>query len=184
MFDYVSVADKLPVTQEMIDAGFGENTLVYQTKDLDRMMAKYYIQGGRLIQQRYKSVLWVEDDRSFAGGHLSRLDPYTEDCLGFTGTLRFYTVEYRGNDSYWIDYRAMVAEGKVQTIELVKFEKRDETERNKLFKELVEKHAEECGRWYNKYIFHTDMWETVRRFLVNTLTLVERGCSKLKFKIP
>lgn len=179
MFDYISIVGKLPVSKAMIKEGFGENNLVYQTKSLHKLMDKYIIQRGRLFKEVYDAK-WVDDKTSPIGRRMERENERLELVKGYHGTINFYTLLYKDNNSFWIEYTAVFTKGKMTSLKLIKFEKKDETERNKQLKEVLDKADAESKLWYNKYIFYTRPYRKLRGWLYNGLTWLERGIIKLK----
>ncbi len=60
MFDTIAVAEKLPITQEMIDLGLEEKLQEFQSKDLNCCLDLYFMQNGRLFVVRSIRIRIVE----------------------------------------------------------------------------------------------------------------------------
>lgn len=184
MFDYVSVADKLPTNAEIDAAGLDLYTHPFQTKDLDNILATYYIQGGRLFVEKYQVTEWVEDPESWAGGHIDRKEPYREELRNFHGKINFYHFIDKDDHDHWVEYDAYFTHGKLEKIELVKYKADPNLERKQSLKEMFAGSQERSRIWYNKYIFHTQTWRKIRRAMFISLTYVEKGISYIKYKLP
>lgn len=184
MFDYISVADKLPTNSEIDAAGLDLYKEPFQTKDLDNILATYYIQGGMLYVEKYRHSEWVQDDSAFAGGYIESQDPYQEKLHDFHGKINFYHFIDKDDKDHWVEYDAYFTHGKVEKIELVKYKAEPNTERKESLKNLFAESEKRTKIWYNKYIFHTECWRKIRRLLFRTLSLVERGINYIKYKLP
>lgn len=183
MFDYIAVSDKLPVNQEMIDAGLDKNDHDFQTKCLGKSMSTYIIQGGRLLIERYKTEEWVEDKSKFAGGYMKREDPFISD-MNYHGKINFYHFQPTDGYDYWIEYEATFTHGKVENIELIKFKKTDNTEKRKQLEALFASAKAAQEKWYNKYFFHTSPWLMTRDGINRSLYWLERQSEKIRLRLP
>jgi hypothetical protein len=157
MFDTIAVAEKLPITQEMIDLGLEEKLQEFQSKDLNCCLDLYFMQNGRLFVEKYKETKWIEGDKKaksiFARlGHMERNDPYQEDT-NFHGKVNFYNyiMDVAGKYDCMIEFCATYNKGQLEKIELVEFEKTDNTPRKE--RDLAwRKEADRIrNAWYNKY---------------------------------
>ena len=157
MFDTIAVAEKLPITQEMIDLGLEEKLQEFQSKDLNCCLDLYFMQNGRLFVEKYKETKWIEGDKKaksiFARlGHMERNDPYQEDT-NFHGKVNFYNyiMDVAGKYDCMIEFCATYDKGQLEKIELVEFEKTDNTPRKE--RDLAwRKEADRIrNAWYNKY---------------------------------
>lgn len=161
MFDNISVTGSLPTNQDMKDLELDINNHSWQTKDLSNVLSQYYIQGGRLFEQRYKVEKWIEGDKNSKSfidrfGHLEREEPYLEPVYHH-GEIYFYDMINDVKDKWdcWIEYKAVFTNGGLDRYELVEFKKTSNEERkqrDKEFKDNIERNAK---LWYNKYLFHT-----------------------------
>ena len=161
MFDDLSVADPLPFSQEMKDLGLDKNTYVWQTKDLGSSMEYYTIQGGKLFVQKFKINRWEEGDpkaKNFMDriGHLVREEPYMEEVFHH-GEVYFYDFKQDVQDKWdcWIEFKATFTKGELSGIELVKFDKEDNSERLERDRKWREEFHKNENLWRNKYFFHT-----------------------------
>jgi len=184
MFDYISVADTLPTNSEIDAAGLNLYKEPFQTKDLDNILATYFIQGGRLFVEKYRSSTWVADADAFAGGYLDREEPYQEELVDFHGKINFYHFIDKDDKDHWIEYNAFFTHGKLDKIELVKYSAEPNTERKESLKNLFVESEKRNKIWYNKYIFHTKVWRKIRRFMFRSLSLIESGISHIKYRLP
>ena len=164
MFDTISVSGDLPFSEEMISLGINKNNLSFQTKDLDRAMSLYVIQDDQLFIEKHKISKWIEGDKkgkSFPDriGRLQREDPYFEK-VNFHGEIFFYEYLSSVQDKWdcWVEFKATFTEGKLQKIELFKFEKTDNAERKAREIEFTKKIKKEQSKWINKYFFYTKFY--------------------------
>ena len=182
MFDTISVSGDLPFSQEMIDLGIDKNNLSFQTKDLDCTMSHYIIQNGELFEEKYKTEKWIEGNKNAKSiidkiGHMQREDPYFEK-VNFHGEIYFYELLMNVQDKWdcWVEFKAVFTDGKLQKLELFKFEKTDNAERKARDEQFIENMRKEQNRWINKYFFYTkpynffhykiwmNFWETIAMF--------------------
>ena len=184
MFDYISVADKLPTNAEIDAAGLDLYKEPFQTKDLDNILATYYIQGGRLFVEKYRHSEWVQDASSFAGGYIDSQDPYQEELIDFHGKINFYHLIDKDDHDHWVEYDAYFTHGKLDKLELVKYKAESNADRKNDLKNLFAESEKRSKIWYNKYIFHTKAWRKIRRAMFISLSYVERGISYIKYKLP
>mgnify|MGYP003335537558 CR=1 FL=1 len=184
MFDYLSVADKLPTNAEIDAAGINLYSEPFQTKDLDNIMATYYIQGGKLFVEKYKVTEWVEDPEGFAGGYIDRKEPYQEEIVDHHGKIRFYEMIDKDDHDHWIEYEAYFTRGKVDEIKLVKYEKTSNIEKKKDLEALFNRMKESRQKWYNKYFFHTTFWNKIRKFICKILYWIEGKLQSIRLHLP
>lgn len=184
MFDYISVADKLPTNSEIDAAGLNLYKEPFQTKDLDNILATYYIQGGRLSVEKYRHSEWVEDSSAFAGGYIDRDEPFQEEIKDYHGKINFYHLIDKDGYDHWVEYDAYFSHGKLDKFELVKYTKDSNAERKAHLKEIFDQHKKELNKWYNKYIFNTAPWIKFRRLIFRGLSAIERLISNIKYKLP
>ena len=167
MYDTISIADPLPFTDEMKELGLDQNSYNWQTKDLGESMGHFIIQGGELFEELYKTTTHIPGDpyaSSFMDrvGRVERSDPYLEK-VNYHGIVFFCNIVQNAQDKWdcWIEFKAYFTHGKVDKIELFKFEKKDNADRKKVEAEYWEEMRRKDNLWYNKYIFHT---RTYRKF--------------------
>ena len=183
MFDTISVADKLPINDEMIKLGLNKNVFQFQTKNLHCSMSEYFIQSGKLFEQKYKETKWVESTDAFLGGYLDRTEPYLQD-IKYHGMLNFYHNETVDNLDCWMEYNATFTHGTLEKIELVDFHTTDNTESRKRLEETFAKSLLERNKWYNKYIFDTSPWSKFRKLVCRALHKFERWLSDTRMHFP
>ena len=184
MFDYISVADKLPTNAEIDAACLDMHSTPFQTKDLDNIMATYYIQGGKLFVEKYRNTEWVENSESFMGGYIDRQDPYQEEVFDHHGKIRFYHMIDKDGYDHWIEYEAYFTRGKMEEIKLVEYRKTENSDRKKSLEEIFERADIQNKKWYNKFIFHTKCWRGVRKLVMKFLSLLDGGINWLRLNFP
>lgn len=179
MFDTIVVAEKLPFNQEMVDFGIDKKALDFQTKDLDNCLDLYFIQSGKLYIQKYKKSGLSDEDSE------EKSDPYQEE-VNFHGEINFYTYEADATDSYdfWIEYKATFTHGNLEKIDLLKFDKIDNTENKRRIKFYAEEELKIRSRWYNKYLkFNTiKLWikyNLVYSFLINVRKVIDKIINRI-----
>lgn len=183
MFDYISVADKLPTNDVIVADGLNLPKEQFQTKDLHNCLEHYFIQGGKLFVEKYKSTKWVEDSEAFAGGYIDRQDPYIEE-INHHGKINFYhLIDHNGYD-YWVEYDAYFTHGVLEKIELVKFKKDSNADKKARMEELFNEIKVMQNKWYNKYLFHTSGWTWFRKNSCRALYALERGIGHLRIHFP
>jgi len=184
MFDYISVADKLPTNPEMDAAGLNLYTEPFQTKDLDNIMSTYHIQGGRLFVEKYRNTQWVDDPDAFAGGYIDRQEPYQEEIFDHHGKIRFYHLIDKDGYDHWVEYEAYFTRGKIEEIKLVDYHKTENADRKKRLVEIFERADIQNKKWYNRFIFRTKCWIGVRRLFMKFLSSLEGGINWLRLNFP
>jgi hypothetical protein len=182
MFDYISVADALPVNDELVASGLNINNRRFQTKNLGKMMHSFIIQGGRLFEQKYKVNRWVDDPDGFAGGYVEQEEPFIEERK-YHGEIVFYDFSSKDNFDYWTEYKAIFTHGLVEKIELIAFRKTDNSERRAALEEIFENGKVWRNKWYNKYLLHTKPVEGLKKILARGLYWVEVGIGKLRMNL-
>jgi len=181
MFDNISVADKLPISQEMIDAGFGENNMGFQTKCLHRCLDTYIIQGGKLFQLVKRLEERLNDEQEW---DLLSTNTTLEELPNYHGVINFYTSETRDKLRFWIEYEATFTRGKLDSIVLKEFRIEDDSERQKMLDDLFAEGRIAREKWYNKYCLHTKSWRKIRSFIHARLYDLERLIQKIRFNLP
>jgi hypothetical protein len=190
MFDTIQWGDNLPFSEEMKGLGLAKNNWSFQTKDLDCCLADYVVQDGIFFLKKYKNDKWVEGDpnaKSFMdrfGSH-ERTEPHLEpEKITTTIYMYDYRHDVLGLWDCTIEFKVVLINGKVDSIELFEFKKVPSADR----KEQEHKwHAEqeyENSRWYNNFIFHTSSYRWVRRKLSTILYKTGYFLHTLSFKLP
>lgn len=133
MFDYFRVKKEIPIPEELKPLNIDWKNLEFQTKDLDNCLIEYFIGEDGFLYE-------VEVEREYV--------PYTEEekknknhkqwnlwkdvveksrknvKIDFHGKINFYAYESLNDDEdFSLDYNAYFVYGKLDKIEIVKFEK-------------------------------------------------------------
>jgi hypothetical protein len=151
MFDYFRVKKEIPIPEELKPLNIDWKNLEFQTKDLENCLLEYFIGEDSFLYE-------VEVDREYI--------PFTEEekknqdyrawspwkdvveksrtnkKVNFHGKIKFYTYEtFSEDEDFFIDYDAYFIYGKLDKIELLKFEKIPSRKKNyeNFIKELEEK---------------------------------------------
>lgn len=161
MFDTVAICDPLPISKEMEELGLTKNDWSLQTKDFDRVLDLYVVQGGKLHLRLHRDSVWVEGDPKAKWpldrvGYYRKENPYLQKVY-FTGQFRGYDVrqDVEPHWDVWAEWLFTVVDGEIESVELIKFTKTDNTERKARQKELFESIERENSLWYNRFFFHT-----------------------------
>ena len=187
MYDDISIKDQLPLNQEMIDFGFDHKDSYFQTKDLECAMAFYKIENGELFIEKFAKTEWIEGDKkakTLIGrlGYLKREEPYFEKVPhhGDVGFYDFYDVK-KGEKTHevWAEFNARFGNGKVEKIDLVKFEVRDVTERVAAQEKREEEYRAKMERPIYKYFLNTRCFILFKRKWASFWSYLALGFSKL-----
>ena len=190
MFDTIQWGDNLPFSEEMKGFGLDKNNWSFQTKDLDNCLADYVVQDGTLFLKKYKNENWVEGDanaKSFIDrlGFLKRTEPYLE-LEKITSTI--YMYDYRHDVvGLWdcsVEFKVVIIGGKVQSTELVRFEKLPNAERKQQELEWKQNLEYANSRWYNRFIFHTSPYRWLRRYISRALRSTGSFLHTISYKLP
>lgn len=168
MYDTISISDQLPFTDEMKELGLDKNNHDWQTKNLGGYFGSFFIQNGELFEQEYKKISHKEGDPNGNSimdrvGYIERSEPFLKK-IDFHGEIYFYNYVSDVQDKWdcWIEFKATFSHGKVEKIELIKFNKTDVEERKKREREFWLEADKERNLWYNKYIFYTKIGRFIR----------------------
>jgi hypothetical protein len=190
MFDTIQWGDNLPFSEEMKGLGLAKNNWSFQTKDLDCCLANYVVQDGIFFLKKYKNESWVAGDpkgESFLDrlGSIERTEPYLEPEK-ITTTI--YMYDYRHDViGLWdcsIEFKVVIIDGKVQSTELVRFEKLPNAERILQEREWHAEREYENSRWYNRFIFHTSPYRWTRRCISRVLYRTGTFLHTISYKLP
>ena len=190
MFDTIQWGDNLPFSEEMKGLGLAKNNWSFQTKDLDNCLADYVVQDGTLFLKKYKNENWLEGDpnaESFMDriGSLERTEPYLE-LEKITNTI--YMYDYRHDVvGLWdcsVEFKVIIIDGKVQSTELVRFEKLPNAERKQQELEWKQHIEYTNSRWYNRFIFNTSPYRWVRRILSRAFYKIGTFFQTISYKLP
>lgn len=187
MYDDISIKDQLPLNQEMIDFGFDHKDSYFQTKDLECAMAFYKIENGELFIEKFAKTEWIEGNKKSKSlieriGYLKREEPYFEKVPhhGDVGFYDFYDVK-KGEKTHevWVEFTARFGNGKVEKIDLVKFEVRDVTERVAAQEKREEEYRAKMQRPIYKYFLNTRCFILLKRKWASFWSYLALGFSKL-----
>lgn len=187
MYDDIFVKDQLPLSQEMIDFGVGDKNTYFQSKDLECAMAVYKIENGELFIEKFAKTEWIEGDKkakTLIGrlGYLKREEPYFEKVPhhGDVGFYDFYDVK-KGEKTYevWVEFNARFGNGKVEKIDLVKFEARDVTERVIAEEKRNEEYRAKMELPIYKYFLNARWFNFFKRKWASFWSYLSLGFSKL-----
>ena len=189
MYDTIIVVDKLPWPEEAISLGLNTAANDFQTKDLDCVLGEYTIQGGRLFVKKWKETRWVEGDKAavFFGdrlGYMERIGEYMEE-LPHHGAINFYDFanDVDGRWDCWVEFKAILNRGIIENIELVEFNKEDNTERKERERKCIEEQERQERLWYNRYFLRTKVVCRVRRKISRFLSKAASGLQTLSYKV-
>lgn len=166
MFDTVHWLDKLPISEEMKELGLPDSGWNFQTKSLDCALEEYVVRDGFLFVTKYNKEEWIQGDPSAKSvsdrfPYLERDDPYLQKTT-FTGSMRVYE-SYLDVDGLWdcmTDFECAFIEGKLISVRLSNFTKRDSLPRKTQEEQILKSIALSRSRWYNKYLLHTKIWRS------------------------
>lgn len=152
MFDYLRVKKEIPLPEDLKSLKLNWKNLEFQTKDLDNCLLEYFIdEEGHLfevdVEREYVPFTEEEKKQNKKSGkwHLWKdviEKSKTNKKINFHGKIKFYTYEtLNENEDFCLDYDAYFVYGKLDKIELVKFEKLESRKKSleKFFKEIEEK---------------------------------------------
>lgn len=188
MFDTIECSDEMPYNDEMALLGLSARTWDFQTKDLSNCMAVYVLQGGILLEKKYKESKWIEPDTKEKGrwgsfGHMEYSGLYLVDTKHH-GKIRMY--DYRQNvlDKWdcWVEYEVTFTDGKVTNTELVEFRKEDNSVRLAQWKEFTDRIATEKNKWSNRFFFHTKPIIYIKRLTHRVLYKLGNGILSLSYR--
>lgn len=141
LFDTIFCEMELPLTDEIKKelSNINWKEVDFQTKDLNRSMDSYKIdKDGNLFFVKVEGDM-VDCKESFSGKRFVETNKTFIADTHF-GVIEFYHYIDQNDFNYWVEFKSKIDDGKVRSIELTKFEKRD----NKQQKLLLEKHLSEC----------------------------------------
>ena len=128
----------------------GESELGWQTKDFDCTLSNFYIEEGKLFEERVESR-WVEASGPF-GGFLEPISkekiPYNRTC-----TIKAYDSLQSETVDVWIEMDFVFIDGVLQKTFLTKYEETDSApriERSKKFENELRESIEFYKTWRGK----------------------------------
>jgi hypothetical protein len=190
MFDSIECNSPLPLPLEVVDVLPDPYDQEFQTKDLENLLDLYYLNEDGILYWRKRKYEWKDDDNAFLKGYM---DVVEEEVVptDFHGVLNFYCYETVEEDiennkakDVTIDYLAKFTNGKLENIEVLSYEIRDDTVRIIDLKNTMKKHEERRKRWYNKYLFYTKGWKFIKnKIILNPIDLLRKFLDKLYWLI-
>jgi len=184
MFDTIQWGDNLPFSEEMREFGLDKNNWSFQTKDLDCCLADY------VFLKKYKNNDWVQGNPNAKDimdrfGSLKRTEPYLEiDKITSTIYMYDYRHDVLGLWDCSVEFKVIVIDGKVQSTELVRFEKIPNADRKQQELEWKQNLEYANSRWYNRFIFHTSSYLWVRRILSRAFYKIGTFFQTISYKLP
>jgi hypothetical protein len=150
-------------------------------------MAVYKIENGELFIEKFAKTEWIEGDKkakTLIGrlGYLKREEPYFEKVPhhGDVGFYDFYDVK-KGEKTYevWVEFNARFGNGKVEKIDIVKFEARDVTERVIAEEKRNEEYRAKMELPIYKYFLNARWFNFFKRKWASFWSYLSLGFSKL-----
>jgi len=189
MFDIIVVKDSLPWTDEMRAEGLPDACLDFQTKDLANCLANYKIEGGKLLEQKFKTEKWVESNPTkedpFDTGHIVQEGEYWEE-IPYHGLLSFHDYNQSnilgGNDCF-IEFQAVFTKGIIEKIVILNFEKSNNTDRIKKWNDAIKESDAIRNRPINKYFINTKPVRYARHCLHRALYDTGKFLTKLSYEL-
>jgi len=193
MFDTIHVKRKLPLNKELSGLDIKWSELEFQTKDLDNSLANYTItKTGKLVEnvREFEYVHYTEEEKKSKDRKpwdlfkaVKTTKEYDQD-VKHHGVIIFYTsVDYTDEEEFWVEFKASFTHGKLDKMELFKFEK--QKSRKVYHRECDEKRKLEEQKLWNRtkrilrYIGWRWFWNKMSRSCYN----LSRMFGKLQFLI-
>lgn len=146
MFDYIFCDYPLPLPEEAkelktnfakgVKAPVDWSEFEFQTKDFGGFLDKYTIEedGQIYVEKINREVIELEN------GEMQMIEKEAGiEKIEHTGEIVFYEMHLDEKDDYWIEFKALFWKGDLKEIELLNWEKKDNTERKKREKEFTQK---------------------------------------------
>ena len=189
MFDEILVKQDLQIPDEIRDLCDWKNHR-FQTKDLDNALSLYYInEYNELVEERVEReyIPYTEEERKKLKP--SPWNPWKDVIEGETtyhntnyhGIVNFYTYEHLNDqEDFSLEYNAYFVYGKLDKIELVKFEKNESyLINNEKIRQRIE--AEKKKLWNRFRVFMKPLgWRWFWRKVEQGIYKVERGLGTLR----
>ena len=195
-FDNIYCQVKLPLPTDLGETAgiINYQEISYQTKDLGQGMTDYGIrEDGTLWKAIYTQSQMLKSTDLM----LKSTDFLVEweQLKDFTGTIKMYDViclsydwtdvdlRDKWNNDYFIEFKVTFVHGKVDSIELLKFEVRSNAERKKhrgFFSAKYKAQAEFKRRWYIRFMYAPysrvvywifRKWRWLNRYIPSSYTL-------------
>ncbi len=134
MYDEIIVKQDLPLPNEIRHLKINWNDYVFQTKCLDSCLSTYIIENN-LLSEKITERQYIEfsEKEKKQRKRKNVVFPIWKDVIetqsypklieDFHGTITFYTSdELNDTEDFWVDFKAYFVYGKLDKIELVKFD--------------------------------------------------------------
>ena len=164
MYDDLTCKYPLPLPADLGElAEFDFSALGYQTKSLDKTMSYFEIRADGTLWEEKHEYKFVEGNPK--GESIMDRLPYQKitktwwEKQDITREIVFYEGirDDKYKNDYWIEFKAIFIKGILETVELVKFEKRDNFDRklnDRVWQDKMAKIFEFNKKWYVKYGYH------------------------------
>lgn len=188
MFDNIKVKRKLPLNEELKKLNIDWSKIVFQTKDLENYLGHYFIDRRGFLLEEIVEGDWipVPEDQRDVPWHVADFEEkkrYNKK-VDFHGVLNFYaSEELNDKEDFWVDFAAYFVYGKLDKIELKKFEK---MESHKIsLKEWQDIHNEEQKKLINrvKNLLRKIGWGKFWNFIAKTLNKTSQLIEKVRWFI-
>jgi hypothetical protein len=104
----------------------GENELGWQTKDFDCLLSNFFIEEGKLFEEKVEKR-WVEENGPFGGF----LEPISKEKIPYNKTCTINAYDFLQSETVdiWIEMDFVFIDGVLQKTSLVKYEETNSAER-------------------------------------------------------
>jgi hypothetical protein len=183
MYDTIKIKKALPLPEEVKHLNLNWLEIEYQTKNFDNCLSEFVLtENGELfeilVEREY--VEWSNEEKKTAPKFSFFKDiiekKREEKKLNYHGVVRFYCYErFDEENDFFIDYDAFFIYGKLDKIEIAKFEKY-KASRNNMHNLFLEhnKFKNKLKRSAAKYSGWNWFWKSVTKLLYNTSSLLEK----------
>lgn len=189
MFDEILVKQDLQIPDEIRDLRDWKNHR-FQTKDLDNALSLYYInEYNELVEERVEReyIPYTEEERKKLKPSL--WNPWKDVIEGETtyhntnyhGIVNFYTYEHLNDqEDFSLEYNAYFVYGKLDKIELVKFEKNESyLINNEKIRQRIEAEKKKLWNRFRMFMNHLG-WRWFWRKVEQGIYKAERGLGTLR----
>jgi len=184
LFNTIRCNIDLPLPEDLHElSDVNWKSIEFQTKDMWNPMANYRIGIGKQLWRAEDEWEWIEDDTSPLRGALSNeLRKEIHDT--FTGDIHMHTSFQREACDYWVQFKLHIVKGVVKDIELVEFNRSDNTPRKestiKLANEIQVQRARQKKLWYRVYKY---LYMAPLRFIFRLIKRIADCISKNTWKV-
>jgi hypothetical protein len=181
MFDNIKVKSPLPIPKEVSSLEINWSDYEFQTKDLDNCLLDFFIseEGSlfeKVVEREY--VPFSEEEKKNKKykkwniwKEVIEKNSYNKKIEGFHGKINFYTYEVLNKENdFWLEFTAYFSYGKLDKIELSKFDITESNSKNneklKLEYEKKQRHPWNIFKKYANYIGWSFFWREIGKFLL------------------